>query len=189
MKETQKEMLDIVDEKGLPTGEVVDRKTAHEKGIRHRTAHLWIMRCGPEGTEVLLQKRSRNKDSNPGRYDISSAGHVPAGQDFIPSALRELEEELGITSVSAQDLIYCGQRTIRMQAIFHDKLFVDNQVSNVYCLIRDFSPSQLTLQESEVEEVRWISLTKCKDLVKNGDSSFPNCIYLEELDMLPNLSK
>lgn len=189
MKETKMEMLDIVDEKGLPTGEVIDRKTAHEKGIRHRTAYLWIMRRGPKGAEVLLQKRSKNKDSNPGRYDISSAGHVPAGQEFIPSALRELEEELGITGVAPQDLIYCGQRTIRMQAVFHGKLFVDNQVSNVYCLIGDFSPAQLTLQESEVEDVRWINLEKCKDLVKGGDNSFPNCIYLEELEMLPDLSE
>ena len=76
------EILDIVDEKGLPTGKTVDRQTAHEKGIRHRTAHVWILRRTSSGTEILLQKRSRDKDSNPGRYDISSAGHIPAGEDF-----------------------------------------------------------------------------------------------------------
>ena len=46
--------------------------------------------------DVLLQKRSENKDSFPGSYDISSAGHIPSGVDFLESALRELEEELGI---------------------------------------------------------------------------------------------
>ena len=46
--------------------------------------------------ELLLQKRSQQKDSYPGCYDISSAGHSPAGVDFIPSALRELKEELGL---------------------------------------------------------------------------------------------
>ena len=56
------EILDIVDEKGLPTGKTVDRQTAHEKGIRHRTAHVWILRRTSSGTEVLLQKRSRDKD-------------------------------------------------------------------------------------------------------------------------------
>ena len=45
---------------------------------------------------MLLQKRSREKDAFPGCYDISSAGHIPAGDGFVESALRELEEELGI---------------------------------------------------------------------------------------------
>ena len=38
------ELLDIVDENGKPTGETVERKTAHSEGIRHRTAHVWIVR-------------------------------------------------------------------------------------------------------------------------------------------------
>ena len=36
------ELLDIVDEKGNPTGETVPREVAHREGIRHRTAHVWI---------------------------------------------------------------------------------------------------------------------------------------------------
>lgn len=38
------ELLDIVDEKGNPTGETVPREVAHREGIRHRTAHVWIFR-------------------------------------------------------------------------------------------------------------------------------------------------
>ena len=56
------ELLDIVDENGKPTGETVERKTAHSEGIRHRTAHVWIVRKSDEGAEVLLQKRAMNKD-------------------------------------------------------------------------------------------------------------------------------
>ena len=36
------EILDIVDENGTPTGQTVDRETAHLKGIPHRTAHVWL---------------------------------------------------------------------------------------------------------------------------------------------------
>lgn len=179
------EILDIVDERGLPTGETVDRGKAHEKGIRHRTAHVWILRKTASGTEVLLQKRSKDKDSNPGCYDISSAGHIPAGQDDLTSALRELKEELGISDISREDLHYCGQRIIKMQDVFHGKIFIDNQISNIYCLWRDVALSSLTLQESEVEAVIWMNLRRCKTLVQNQDQSFPNCIYLEELAMLP----
>ena len=37
------EYLDIVDDKGNPTGDIVSRDEAHDKGIRHRTAHVWII--------------------------------------------------------------------------------------------------------------------------------------------------
>ena len=76
------ELLDVVDENGIPTGETVERSIAHAKGIRHRTSHVWLLRRRSEGVEVLLQKRSDNKDSFPGCYDTSSAGHIPAGVDF-----------------------------------------------------------------------------------------------------------
>lgn len=97
------ELLDIVDENGKPIGETVERKTAHSEGIRHRTAHVWIVRKSDEGAEVLLQKRAMNKDSFPGRYDTSSAGHIQAGDEPEESAIRELHEELGIKA-SVDDL-------------------------------------------------------------------------------------
>ena len=38
------EMLDIVDENGIPTGRSVPRTVAHAEGLRHRTSHVWIVR-------------------------------------------------------------------------------------------------------------------------------------------------
>ena len=55
------EYLDIVDEKGQPTGQVVEREYAHRHGIRHRTSHVWLLRRRDD-VEILLQKRSLNKD-------------------------------------------------------------------------------------------------------------------------------
>ena len=101
------EILDIVDKNGIPTGKTVDRETAHAQGIPHRTSHVWIVRRKGKKLQVLLQKRSEQKDSYPGCYDISSAGHIPAGVDFVPSALRELKEELGVEADAGQ-LRYCG---------------------------------------------------------------------------------
>ena len=93
------ELFDVVDGQGRPTGATVSREQAHREGVRHRTAHVWILRKKDGKTQILLQKRSENKDSHPGCYDISSAGHIPAGQEFVPSALRELKEELGVGEV------------------------------------------------------------------------------------------
>ena len=92
------EMLDLVNEQGDPLGRAVPRSEAHRLGLRHRTSHVWLVRRKNGVLEVLLQKRSDEKDSFPGCYDISSAGHIPAGQGFVDSALRELKEELGVTA-------------------------------------------------------------------------------------------
>ena len=73
------EILDICDELGNPTGKTVERKIAHQQGILHRTAHVWILRKKENKIQILLQKRSEQKDSFPGCYDISSAGHILAG--------------------------------------------------------------------------------------------------------------
>ena len=63
------EFFDIVDEKGIPTGETIERTQAHKKGVRHRTAHIWIVREQNGKAQLLLQKRSAEKDSFPGRFD------------------------------------------------------------------------------------------------------------------------
>ena len=151
------EYLDVVDDNGMPTGEVVSRETAHSEGIRHRTAHVWIVRKTDHGYEILLQKRSRNKDSFPGMYDTSSAGHIPAGDEPVESAIRELWEELGIIAM-AEQLTYAGMFRDQYEKEFHGKMFRDNEVSRVYIYREPVEIEKLTLQESEVEEVRWFDL-------------------------------
>lgn len=175
------ELLDIVNKQGQPIGLTIDRETAHAEGIRHRTSHVWILRKKGDSVEILLQKRSQSKDSFPGCYDTSSAGHIPAGVDFIPSALRELKEELGLDA-QPEELIYCGQRRFSKRSIFHDRPFWDTQISNVYALWRDVEPEELTLQESEVDSVRWMGFWDCFQQVRHNQ--FRHCIVLEELQIV-----
>lgn len=175
------ELLDIVDEDGIPTGKTVKREVAHRYGIRHRTSHVWLLRKRNGKLQVLLQKRSLNKDSYPGCYDISSAGHVPSGDGFLESALRELKEELGV-SATANELIYCGQRRFEYREIFRGQEFWDNQVSNVYALLRDMETTEFTLQKSEIDTVLWIDWDICIDMTKSRKA--PNCICISELEMI-----
>ncbi|WP_412030802.1 NUDIX hydrolase [Faecalispora sporosphaeroides] len=128
-----------------------------------------------------MQKRSLNKDSHPGCYDTSSAGHIPSGEDFLESSLRELQEELGITA-AAEELLYCGCRRSEYRGEFHGRRFWDHQVSNVYILWRDVEESQLTLQKSEVDSVVWMDWDKCLDMVKH--QSALHCIRIDELEMV-----
>ena len=176
------EFLDIVNENGMPTGRIVERSVAHLEGIWHRTSHVWLVRRKEEAVQVLLQKRTAVK-SFPGCYDISSAGHIPAGEDFLPSALRELKEELGV-SAKAEELICCGDRTIIWDDVFFGKEYHDRQYTRVFVLWKDMEETDFSLQPEEVDSVRWIDLDQCIHNVK--ENSFPNCIELPELLMVRN---
>ena len=176
-----KEFLDIVDETGQPTGEIVDRETAHAKGVLHRTSHVWLARKKNGKIQILLQKRAKHKSSFPGCYDISSAGHIPAGDSYEISALRELKEELGVKA-EEKDLIYCGDRKVIWDDVFFGKPFHDRQISRVFLLWLDREESEFTIQEEEVDSVLWMDFEQCYEGVQKG--LFQNCIVLEELQML-----
>ena len=169
------EYLDVVDELGNPTGQIVERKEAHKKGIRHRTSHVWLYHDG----KVLVQKRSEDKDSYPGCYDISSAGHIKAGTGYKVSAVRELKEELGI-EVSEDDLMPIGVTYSDSKNYFYGELFHNVQVSQVFLL--DYYSNEFVIQKEELSEVKWIDLDELYKAVENN--SIKNCIKLSELDMI-----
>ncbi len=175
------EYLDICDENGFPAGKTIDRETAHREGILHRTAHVWVVREKEGKTQILLQKRSMEKDSFPGLYDTSSAGHVPAGEEPLPSAVREFSEELGIRAEESE-LGYAGQFRIRFEKVFHGKVFRENEIARVYVYGRPVDNETLTLQESEVDEVRWFDLREVEEEIRVSRERF--CVPAESLKLL-----
>jgi len=175
------ELLDIVDENGNPKGETVEREKAHAEGIMHRTSHVWLLRKRSGKVQILLQKRCETKEEFPGCYDISSAGHIPAGMDFAESAIRELKEELGITA-SVDELILCGDRTVIWDDNFNGKPFHDRQYSRVFALWRDMNEEEFSLQKEEVDSVLWMDLDDCMESVEKN--KIKHCIYLGELEMV-----
>ena len=153
------EIFDVIDKDGNPTGETVTREQAHTEGIPHRTAHIWILRKKEGRIQVLLQKRSKNKDSFPGMFDTSSAGHIQAGDEQLESALRELEEELGIHATPEQ-LHFAGTFPISFAKEFHGKMFRDEELAFVYIYYQPVDITELILQKEEVETVEWFDFEK-----------------------------
>ncbi len=180
------EYLDIVDESGNPTGKTVLRDQAHREGILHRTAHVWIVRKSGKGYEILLQKRSMEKESFPGMFDTSSAGHIPAGEKPISSAIRELSEELGILAEPEQ-LQYAGTIRIQYEKVFHGSLFRDNEVTSVYIYSQPVDTANLKLQQSEVEEVRWFNLNEVWGEIQSDRRRF--CVPSKSLNLLRDYLK
>lgn len=48
------EIFDVTDDNGFPVGRTVTRSEAHDKGIPHRTAHIWIVRKAGDSYEVAF---------------------------------------------------------------------------------------------------------------------------------------
>lgn len=175
------EYLDIVDENGNPTGQVEARDVVHEKGLRYRSTHVWVVRRKENKLQVLLQKRSPYKESYPECWDISSAGHIPAGMGYLENAVKELEEELGL-QVEKDKLIECGLYSMFADSIFHGKRFIDKRVSMVYLLWYDIEDEDIVFQKEEIECVKWFDFEECMDGVRNN--KFSNCLELKELEMI-----
>ena len=176
------ELFDILNEDGSKSGIVRERGVAHREGSLHPTSHVWIAReVEPQRFQLLLQKRSEHKDAYPGCLDISSAGHVSAGDDYLESAVREMAEELGIYA-NPQDLEEVGQRHVYHETEFYGKPFRDHEISKIYLYWKPVEIEALTLQESEVEAVVWMDYKDCLRIIK--DQSVKNCLMEEEIRMI-----
>ena len=88
------ELFPVVDENDRVVRDA-PRSEVHGNNLRHRAVHIFIFNGRGE---VFLQKRSRWKDRHPLLWDSSAAGHVDAGEEYDTAAIRELQEELGISA-------------------------------------------------------------------------------------------
>lgn len=178
----QAELFDVMKPDGTPANYVAERSYVHSAGLWHSTVHIWIIRTNLRGkTELLLQKRSAEKDSNPGCYDVSAAGHITTGEDITEAALRELNEELGIQA-EASDLESVGTRKVEFDGVFHEKSFYDKEIGHIFIYRKPVDEKKLKLQKSEVELVRWVEFDTCRDAIV--EDTVKHCIYTEELDMI-----
>ena len=176
------ELFDVRDEQGNATGVVRERTLVHRDGDLHGTAHIWVVRPNEKsGYDLLLQKRSAGKDSYPGCYDISSAGHLHAGEGYEETALRELCEELGIRA-EADELSFAGWHRGYMEDVFYGRTFKDYEISKVYVYEKPVDIGKLRLQKEEVESVMWIDMEECLRAMEAG--SFPNCLYRDEVELV-----
>src|SRR5580700_3959092 len=93
------EYVDVLDSSGRPLGTTKPKSEVHRDGDWHGAAHVWILnRKG----QILIQRRSPKKENWPNLWDVSVAGHISAGEAPVEAALREAQEELGVTLVPGE---------------------------------------------------------------------------------------
>ena len=86
------EIFDVVNDRDEVVGQS-PRGEVHRRGLLHRAVHVLVFNSRGQ---VFLQKRSMNKDRQPGLWDSSASGHVDSGEDYDACSVRELREEIGL---------------------------------------------------------------------------------------------
>jgi isopentenyl-diphosphate delta-isomerase len=170
------ELLDIIDQLGNRLGYSLPRDEVHKTGLWHRTVHIWALNSR---NELLLQKRAMTKETFPGLWDISVAGHVTAGDNSGKAACRELLEELGIRA-SEKELTYLFTITGR----YEDRVrpFIDHELTDVYILRKDIPLDKKTMRSAEVDDVRYFGINELKlALAKSSELFVPHHEAYERL--------
>ena len=159
-------MLEIVDRNGTVI-RLAPRSEIHgNPALIHRVVHVLVLN---EKGEVLLQKRSMNKDVAPGRWDTSVGGHISPGEDLLIAANRETEEELGFVPVQLKFLY----------SYLHSNPYETELVYTYSCLHN----GPFSFNKEEIETVRFWSIGEInaalgsKELSDNFESEIMK--YLE----------
>ena len=175
------ELIGILDKHGNPTGRACLKSEAHLKGLFHPTVHVWFY---TSKGEVLLQKRAKNKDTFPSLWDVSVAGHIGAGEDIMQAAIREVDEEIGL-SVSAANLEAIGTFKSMHK---HSEILIDNEFHHVSLCELKVPLSNLKRQKTEVEELKLFPLKDFKTKVEQNqlDGFVPHTksYYIKILDAI-----
>lgn len=99
------ELFDLINSEDHVIGRV-RRGDAHcNPRLLHRSVQVLVF---DSRGRLLLQRRSQAKDLFPGYYCASASGHVASGDDYEPTAVREVAEELG----ASLRLTYLGKTLV-----------------------------------------------------------------------------
>ena len=134
------EVVDIVDIDDKAVGTAV-RRDVRAQNLLHRATYIVVRNS--EG-KYAVQKRTTIKDYCPGYFDPVTGGVVSAGESYEVGAQRELEEEIGAVGATPK---------------FCFKFLYEDDVLRSWCGVFDvLYDGPVTLQESEVESLHWMTL-------------------------------
>lgn len=155
------EYCDVVDENDVVISQA-PRSYVHQHKLKHRAAHIFIMNSQQQ---IFIQKRAASKDNNPNLWDISVAGHVMAQESYEQTALREVEEELGVSLIQVELLAKLPASAKTGYEFIH-----------VY---KSYHNGPLVLDPKEVQTGGWFSFEILDNWQRNTPEDFTRSFLLE----------
>lgn len=150
------EKHELVDKNGNKTGKILTSIQIRDPNNIPNGYYLSVVGLViiNENNEILLQKRSRFKKSNPSKWGICG-GKVNLGETTIDSIVRETLEEIGIF-LNKDELKFLSMNT-NAKAHF-----------TVYYIRKNVDIKECKLQKEELEEVRYFKIEELEDLDNEG---------------------
>jgi len=148
------EYFDIVNENNKIIGQEL-RRVVHKTGLWHRGVHVFLF---TPDHKLLVQKRSQNTDTFPGKLDCSVSEHLKVGESYFDGAQRGLSEELGIEGISLTRLVQ-----LKMNYGLED-----NEFSELYK--GEFDGGSLAIDTNEVAEIDYYTIPQLEKLIDSGDT-------------------
>ena len=146
------ERFDLYDSHRRFTDRTIARSEDVPDGLRRLVVHVCVF--NPKG-EMLIQQRQPFKEGWPNLWDVTVGGSAVAGDTSRTAAQRETMEEIGLAIDLTDEL---PKMTLPFDCGFDD----------IYTLTMDVDLSILTLQESEVQAVKWATEAEILTLMDSG---------------------
>lgn len=184
------EQLDVVDDKNKVVGKA-SRQECHEKGLLHRSTHVFLFRrhrtvgSALAQLQVLVQRRAERKAVGALLWDVSVAEHVSVGERYVQAGLRGLLEELQL-SLGEDDLV-CIRSPYLSRQVYADVGVHEAMFTETFGAVYDERlHGDVIVDEGEVEAVEWWPVSKLLQLAKSQPHLFTRwlLIELENLQLL-----
>lgn len=145
------EEFNIVTESGDIIGTASREECHGGTFLLHPVVHVLVFNSSGS---LLLQKRSKTKDIQPGKWDTSVGGHISAGESIEEALIRETEEELGIIGGSFERLYeYIMESEIERELVSTFRCIWDGAV---------------VFQAEEIDDVRFFTSAEIEKLLGTG---------------------
>ncbi|MBI5847843.1 MAG: NUDIX domain-containing protein [Nitrospirae bacterium] len=148
---SDEEIFEVLDTNDRVIGLATRSEVHRDPSLIHRVVHVMVF--NRQG-DLLLQKRSMNKDIAPGRWDTSVGGHVNPGEEIHAAAVREMREELGIVPHDLQFL--------------YRYLFRNHRESERVSTFSCSCDEEIRFNRTEIDEVRFWQIKRIKEQLEKG---------------------
>jgi guanylate kinase len=152
----KQEMVLVVDEANRPIAPL-SRSEVHTREAYHwhRCSHVVVMN---KDKKILCHQRSLQKKAGPGMWNAFFGGHTDPQETDESCAKKELREETSIVTNEVQHL--CTYKSVETK-----------EFQSVYVCFWNGDTTSLTLQQEEVEQVRWFAIDELVKKLKTSDWS------------------